>query len=915
MSTHEQIHESLDAYLAGGLTPAERKDVEIHIESCAECAQTVKDARQLEQTMTKVFAMDRPDAALEERAIAKLRTTRIRRATALRFIGAAAAVLLFGIVGAALQALAFSDAMKPTGRSVAQNEMREMPRGLRMWDDTRSMAAKESAFDVVDVNPNLFDVDADIQYKADRVGEVSVPGSVNRNEAGGIREGKEEHRVPILPAIPAESTRRGAGRSLSLIDADQGALAKLGQTGGMPDPNDLFNLRLRPGEAKEGLGSAKLTPIKMFADRIDNLDDVTKKEAFAGEIADKRPPIALRSPYFKPADPAMTEPAKTPPPESRVPIAPPIPPKDGPPVNSPTTGEKDKEGSGPPKGVNPPEQPEPMDRKIIRTGDIEFEIDSFDKAAATVKRLIGAVKGGFISTRNSDQLPNGKMKGSIIVRMPPEHLDDFILGLRAELTKVGTLRSERVGSQDVTKQYTDTESELKAARVVADRLIEIIKTPKAEVKDLIAAERELGNWRTKIEKMEGEIRYYKNQIALSTLTITLYEKEIQAPSALVITDQIKMRIEVENVPDAHKAALKALDDVKGRITKSELKQHKAGQLEAILHAEVPPAQKDAFRNQLAKLGIVLENEETQKQQAEGGTGKAPGLKPQVSDVQFEVALNDIANVQPRQSVTLVVATLDVPGHFAKLKDAIVRVAKGQIRDAQISEKDKQNVSAVIEFNVPIDQKVALDKLIGEAGPVLARSASQVAVTEMATERKYGYKLYLESASNVAPREKIALRIEVADVERKLTELKEKVKNARGRVLDEKSGLQPNGQAGAKLVFEVPLAAADGLVAQFKESGSKVSFDTQRNLQVPDNDLASAQITVVLAGVDPLVASDASYLRRGLSWSFTVFAWCVVAIITGLGAIVPVGIVLFVMYWLIRKIWPTSAVKAAPATSP
>jgi Domain of unknown function (DUF4349)/Putative zinc-finger len=1003
MSIHETIHENLDAYLAGGLTPAERKDIEAHIEICAECAQTVKESRQLEQTMNEVFAKDRPDAALEERAIAKLRKTRIKRATALRFIGAAAAVLVFGLLGAALQAVAFGHAMAPRPRmatDVADS------RSLTESTIKHGRNVGESTFAVVDVDPSMFESNTDIEYKAERIGEVGVPGSVN-----GLREGGgtgESNKFSL-----GRGSMAGLSSAGTLAPESKGASGSGGENGKIASRVQFAPVFVSPNmdwaEENRQLGFS----LKLLADhkegRLGGEVDEKKSakpdgERNSGLLAD----LKLRgTDYFKLSEPGKSAAAQTPPAVGK-----PAPPGDGPPEKKPPEGEKDKKEAASPKEPSLPE-PEPTDRKIIRTGDIEFEIDAFDKAAATVKRLIGAVKGGFISNNDSKRLQNGKMRGFIVVRMPPEHLDRFILDLRAELTKVGSLRSERVGSQDVTKQYADSEGELKAARVVADGLLAIMKNPKAEVKDLIAAERELGNWRTKIEKMEGEIRYYKNQIALSTLTITLYEKEILAAFALIVTDHVKMRIEVEHVTEAHKAALKALADVNGRITKSELRQHKAGQLEAILFAEVPPNKKDAFRDQIKKLGIVSEHDETQRQQAEGGTGKAPGLKPQINDVQFEVALNNIVNIPPRHSVTLQVATEDVQANYAKLQDAILRIAKGQIRDAKISEKDKQNVTAVIDFNVPIDQKAALDKLIGEIGPVLTKSASQVAVTELATDRKFGYLLNLSSVANVPPREtiglkievkdvdktteelkklvdagkgrvvdasvarqengqvnaalvfevplnrsellvmsikkegnllsqkterdpavpenelatariivilngvfagkepreKIALKIEVQKVEEKMADLKEKVKAAKGKVLDEKSGRQSNGQAGAKLVFEVPLAAEDGLVAQFKESGNLVSYDTQRNAQVPDNDLASAQITVVLAGVSPIVPEDESYFRKSLSLSFTVFATCLLAILVGLSAAVPIGAVLFVMYWLIRKIWPS---KPTPA---
>ncbi len=196
-------------------------------------------------------------------------------------------------------------------------------------------------------------------------------------------------------------------------------------------------------------------------------------------------------------------------------------------------------------------EPAPAPRKIIiRSGSVEFEIQSFDAAVAAITLLTNNIKGGFVDTVNSEKLPNGKVRGSVVVRVPPEHLDTLVLGLRKELGKMGELKNLRVGSEDITKRYTDLESRLRAARTMEERLLQIIKTGKGEIKDLLLAEKELGVWRTKIEEVEGELRYYSNLVSLSTLTIALYEKEIRAPFALVETERVQMGVEVEDVDKA-----------------------------------------------------------------------------------------------------------------------------------------------------------------------------------------------------------------------------------------------------------------------------------------------------------------------------------------------------------------------------
>src|SRR5262249_33838038 len=144
----------------------------------------------------------------------------------------------------------------------------------------------------------------------------------------------------------------------------------------------------------------------------------------------------------------------------------------------------------------------------------------------------------------------------------------------------GELKSQRIAAQDVSKVYNDTESELRAARAMEGRLLEIIKTGKGDVVDLLKAEKELAVWREKIEKMEGELRYYNNLISLSTLTLTLNERDIKTPTSASEQETVNAGIETDDVETAYADALKAISDAKGRVTASELKKYEAGQFGA-----------------------------------------------------------------------------------------------------------------------------------------------------------------------------------------------------------------------------------------------------------------------------------------------------------------------------------------------
>ena len=317
---------------------------------------------------------------------------------------------------------------------------------------------------------------------------------------------------------------------------------------------------------------------------------------------------------------------------------------------------------------------------------------------AAILKLVTATKGGFVATINSDKLANGKVRGSVVVRVPPEQLDKFILDLRQVLGKTGELKNQRIGSQDVSKQYTDVESRLRGARTMEERLLKIIKEGKGQIKDLLQAEKELGNWRTKIEELEGELRYYNNLASLSTLTIKLQEKNIRTAASVAENERVQAGIEVEDVEKAHQDALKAITDLKGRVTRSELKQQTAGQFNAILHFEVAPEGTGPMRDRLKQLGTMVRLQIDRVQTTENG-GPAPrDGKIERGPTQFLVSIYNLANVAPRETVILRLAAADVPAVYQKLREAVAK-AKGHVLNANLDEKDRQNINAQLDFDL------------------------------------------------------------------------------------------------------------------------------------------------------------------------------------------------------------------------
>jgi hypothetical protein len=952
------------AYLAGGLDAAEREDLERHATDCTACAQALAEARSWDQALCGLFADARPAPQLEDRMVRTIRSG-VRRgswAIPLRFAAAIAAVLILGAVGTVGSGLIADGSLRFPGAT--PGEALAFAQSLR---ERTIECAHVFAFAPVDFDSTgspRFHGHAGFGYGGGQGPGVGVGAGVGVADEAARRPPPGELTRKLTETAPdyrfgAPTGGQGAGVGPT-PEGNKGAATAADKKPAEMNAREAYD-RWKAMEKSYGTGATSQ----------EDLRDARKLYEFKQAEADRD----------KGKQPNQPAPATPPPTESK-----------------PAAQESAKPES-------PQEPPAASRRVIIRSGEIEFEVTSFDEAVATVTRLVGDAKGGFVATVNSEKLPNGKVRGSVVLRLPPERLDAFVLDLRRELGKSGELKGQRIGSQDITKQYTDLESRLRAARAMEERLLRIIKEGKGEIKDLVAAEKELGVWRTKVEELEGELRYYANLVALSTLTVTLYEREIRAPAAVKETERVQMGLEVEDVEAAHRDALAAVAEAKGRVVKAELKQLGAGQFNAVLQFEADPDAAGHLRDRLKQLGTVARLEIDRLRQPEGGTGRPQDGKVERSDTLFVVSLYNLtdrtprelvqlklvaadaeavyrevlaraqkvgrvvtsnlnrqrsdqtsgavqfdvksaeadavlaglrslgevmaletkenppgpavtqakkgilvevcalAAVPPRETVHLTLVARDVAAGYRTLQEAVAR-AKGLVLKAQLNEQDRADVSGELDFDARREEEATVRAGLAAAGDVYRRTVTRALDNASVTDGKVRWQVALIGVGAVTPAETVSLDQEVADVEQAAASFSAYVAEARGRTADAQVSHDPSGHVSARLVFDVPLAAAPGLVEKLKSAGKVRAQQTRRSRQAAEGELALARLEVTLGSQDRLVPRDEglwTQVRKGLATSFVAISWSVVVVVIGLCFVLPWIVVLYAAYLIVRRV--------------
>jgi hypothetical protein len=860
MSEHAWILENLATYVAGGLEPAEAERFQEHITSCEACASALAEAQALDQSLETLFAAVQPGPVLEDRMIQSFRAGSLGRPLRVPFAArvalGAAAVLLLGILGAGANQLIDHGDLPFPGTPRAANATPRDSEVLFSADVSNSMSTKGAGAPTDKANPGgasnplgynpparalVLTDKANQEGASGRLMTTPPPAEVKLKDADALaqevrRSGTLETKDDRFEAFAvtdgtsntlafnanANGTLPGGGPGSTGLALQRGMMGLGGGLGGyggggMPGTPALPQAHFWGDSfADAGKSQGQGGQSHLFYTYTNNQPAPTAATG-AGATAPAPARTADSPAYYKPGG-LVAQPGQ-PPKETNDP-AKPAEAAQGPGGGSGKSDKGSAKSEPLPSTPTAPATP----RKIIRSGDMEFEIEAFDAAVATIIKLVNDGKGGYVDTINSEKLANGKVRGSVVVRVPPERLDALVLDLRRELGKGGELKGQRIGSQDITKQYTDLESRLRAARAMEERLLQIIKSGKGEIKDLLAAEKELGVWRTKIEEYEGELRYFANLVALSTLTITLTEKEIRAPAAVIETEQVQMGIEVEDVDKAQQQVLAAVAEAKGRITKSELKQHTIGQLSATVNFEVAPATAGPLRDRLRQLGNVARFEIDRLQQAEGGTavnlssGGRPGeLKSRRSDVQFFVSLYNLTNVAPRETVNLNLACPDTEEVYKTI------LARAQQKDSRLvssnlNRQKNEQTTGTIQFEVKTADAEAVLQTLKALGEVMRMQITENADVQNTTKSKRGFNVQLWSLGQIAPRETMVLTVAARDVSAAYQALREAVTKAKGRILTAQLNQHDQQSITAQLDFDVRRADESAIQAVLASVG-------------------------------------------------------------------------------------------------
>lgn len=170
---------------------------------------------------------------------------------------------------------------------------------------------------------------------------------------------------------------------------------------------------------------------------------------------------------------------------------------------------------------------QPDNRKWIITVEMSAETEDLDALLAALTGEIGALEG-YVEDQN---IHNGSAyasrryrSASLTVRVPAGDVDRFT----QTVAGIANVVSSNKSLEDVTLQYSDTETRVKALETEQTRLLELMEQAE-NLSDLLEIEGRLTEVRYELERYSSRLKLYDNQIDYATIYLSIDEVQEYTP--------------------------------------------------------------------------------------------------------------------------------------------------------------------------------------------------------------------------------------------------------------------------------------------------------------------------------------------------------------------------------------------------
>ena len=172
-----------------------------------------------------------------------------------------------------------------------------------------------------------------------------------------------------------------------------------------------------------------------------------------------------------------------------------------------------------------------QDRLVIENADLAIVVKDPKRRMAEIT-LLASEMGGYVVSSNLYQSFTSfgveVPEATIVIRVPADKLDEALASIKKDAVDID---SENRSGQDITNIYIDLQAQLKAKQAAEAQLLEIMdQATRAE--DVLAIYLQVQQVQTEIEQLKGQIQYYDEAVATSSISVRLIAEEGTQPISI-----------------------------------------------------------------------------------------------------------------------------------------------------------------------------------------------------------------------------------------------------------------------------------------------------------------------------------------------------------------------------------------------
>jgi hypothetical protein len=169
-----------------------------------------------------------------------------------------------------------------------------------------------------------------------------------------------------------------------------------------------------------------------------------------------------------------------------------------------------------------------QERMVIQTADLAIVVNDPQVRMNEISKMAKDM-GGYVVSSNlyqtSTSLGKQVPEATIVIRVPSAKLDEALALVKKD---AGDIQYENRTGQDVTNAYVDLQAQLKAKEAAEAQLLKIMNDA-VRAEDVLNTYMQVQSIQTEIEQLKGQIKYYDEAVALSSISVRLIAEASTQP--------------------------------------------------------------------------------------------------------------------------------------------------------------------------------------------------------------------------------------------------------------------------------------------------------------------------------------------------------------------------------------------------